>query len=127
MALTSEQQRKVYLHLGVLQVSTTGSLVGGVPMLTEATHQLQTAIDELTTNGETSVIELLTILDAQRSDLHTARSNAGVKKVDEVEFFEGGAFGERRAQYNFWRGELARLLGVPLSDPSAMQGPSREP
>lgn len=136
MALTNDQQRRVYLHVGVSQASLVGGLVGGVPMLTEANNALQVGIESLTANGETSVIELLTTLDAQRTALLAGSSKAGISSVASGEStvtFSGKTFSDLRELYDWTRRELMTVLGY---DPAAFassdsagdaQGPWREP
>lgn len=136
MALTSDETRRVYLHCGALQVTTTGGLVGGVPMLTEQTHQIQTAIESLTANGETTVRELLDQLDTLRTGLFGSASKAGIQQTSSGESsvtFSGEEFEKRREIYEWARKELMNALGYdPTRVPSTlgssdMQGPWREP
>jgi hypothetical protein len=84
MALTSDEQRKCFLHLGVLQVNRTGVFVGGVPETQEASHILQVSLDHVTANGETTVREHLTLLDAMRSELYTARDRFKASSVGKI-------------------------------------------
>lgn len=119
MALTNDQVRKVYEYLRVLQVSATGSLLSGVPMLTQSTHLLQTAINNLTANGETSVTSILTAMDAMRAAMASPSSALGLKRVkggsSEIEYADGDAgFASRQRQWNAWRRDLACVLGLPL-------------
>lgn len=68
--------------------------------------------------GEAMVREVLRTLDAVASAQgESTYGSAGIKKVDEVEFFQGGSSGQSRAeeladQRAYWRDELAFLLGV---------------
>jgi hypothetical protein len=134
MALNADEQRRVYLHMGVLQVSLTGSLLGGVPELTEATQQLQVAIDSLTPNGETTVRDLLTPLDAARDEIISMRTRFQAERVGSITLNKT-EFEQRVEHYDWIRMQLARTLSVPL-DPASeatsggaggLQGPWREP
>ena len=55
-------------------------------------------------------------LSRVQDELNTARDGAGIKRVDEVEFFEGvggsGPIEGLRAEQQRLRGELARMLGI---------------
>jgi len=117
MALLPEETRKVYLHMGVEQVSAVGELLGGVPELTQRTHQLQAALNSLTPNGETTVRELLTTLDALRTKLTTVDTRFQATKVDTIEL-NPKEWSDRITQYDYFRGQLARTLAVPFDPPS---------
>lgn len=133
MALTNDQERKVYEYLRVLQVSATGSLLSGVPVLTASTHMLRVAIDDLTPNGEASVTGILTTMDAIRAGMGGASSALGLKRVkgktSEIEYQDGeGGFASRSTQWEYWRNELACVLGLQLwMLDSASGGGAREP
>lgn len=65
--------------------------------------------------GESILRGILRNCRAATAKLESAGSRAGVKKVDEIEFFASSAggstvFGELIAQRQYWRGELYRLL-----------------
>lgn len=127
MALTNDQERKVYEYLRVLQVSATGSLLSGVPVLTASTHMLRVAIDELTPNGEASVTAILTTMDAMRTEMGDAEGALGLKRIkgktSEIEYQDGeGGFTARRRQWNYWRRELASVLGLSLELLSPVRG-----
>ena len=131
MALTADEQRKCYLHLRVLQVNRTGYYVGGQPMTLEATQRLQTALDHVTANGETSVRELLAVLDDKRTKLGTLDTRFQAAKVRDIEL-QPEEFKLRLEQYDFWRMELAAALDVKelLAQGGSLagaQGPWREP
>ena len=61
--------------------------------------------------GESIVRDILRKLRIIGDRLESSFGRAGIKKVDEVEFFEGGAvFTNLMSQREYWRGELARVL-----------------
>lgn len=66
--------------------------------------------------GETIVREILARIREVAGQLDEAAGAAGVKKVDEIEFF-GSAGARRREELQglreYWREELASALGVP--------------
>jgi hypothetical protein len=120
MALTDEQKRRVRLHLRVAQVMQTGTIAGGVPVLTQYTHSVETALNELTADGETTVIALLTELDAARSAASTHYARAGVIKVEDVELSDSSrGLREKRDVYASLVADLASCLGV---DPPTRSG-----
>lgn len=67
--------------------------------------------------GESLVRQILNKLDRLGNSLgFDAADSAGIKKVDEIEFFGGGggdAASELRSLREYWRRELASILGVP--------------
>jgi len=131
MALTGEQTRKVYEYLRVLQVSAVGSLLGGVPVLTLQTHLVQTAVNELTSNGETTVVSILGTMDALRSQMSAPSAARGLKRVkggsSEIEFQDDeGGFASLTKNWEWWRRELASVLGINLAEIDAPTG-VREP
>ena len=113
MALTADETRRVYIHMGVFQVSAQGVLVGGVPALTEVTQKLQGALDSLTANGETTVRELLGFLDAKRTAIIGMDSHFQAAKLGQITLNEK-EFAQRIEHYNWIRQELARTLDVPF-------------
>lgn len=130
MGLTDEQVRKIYKYLRVPQITQHGSVLSGTPVLTAFVHVVQTAVNQLTTGGEATVIECLSALDAITAGLTAATAGLGIKRVkggsSEVEYADGeGGFAARTAQQDHWRSELAHVLGVPL-DQLLMCG-AREP
>lgn len=76
--------------------------------------------------GETMVRDLLTQLRQLRAPggaFSKVASRAGIKKVDEVEFFGSGASGTTSLKdllrlQTYYRNELAALLGVPNMHPN---------
>jgi hypothetical protein len=64
--------------------------------------------------GESIVRDLLRQLAAVSLTIESATESAGIKRVDEVEFYENGArFGGLVAHRAYLRDELASALGVP--------------
>lgn len=134
MALTNDEQRKCYLHLGYLQVNRTGVFVGGLPQTTEVVHKLQVSLDSVTTNGETTVRELLAQLDPLRAKLFTCDTRFQAEKVEDVTL-NPKEWQQRQQQYTWFRQQLARALDVALDPPGEAtsgggceyQGPWREP
>ncbi|MDB4930535.1 MAG: hypothetical protein JWM10_3019 [Myxococcaceae bacterium] len=133
MALTAEQQRKCFLYTGHLQVNRTGVFVGGQPETTEATHILQTSLDNLTPNGETTVVAQLVILDALYAKLVTVDTRFQASKVGTIEL-NAKEWADRQTQWNFFRRQLAVTLDVQLDPVTAADtggaggsGPWREP
>ncbi len=61
--------------------------------------------------GESIVRDILRKLRVIGDRIEGSFSRAGLKKVDEVEFFEhGAAFTDMMSQREYWRGELSRAL-----------------
>lgn len=66
--------------------------------------------------GEGIVREVLAKIAATKVRLGVTYGGGGLKKVDEIEFYETGKktlFGNIGDELMFWRDELAALLGVP--------------
>jgi ABC-type phosphate transport system substrate-binding protein len=131
--LDPEQQRKVYLYLRVLQVSATGDLLGNVPVLTEATHKLQAAIDSLTAAGATSVVQLLAAMDPLFTRLGTVDTRFQAEQIGTIKT-NPKEWQDRITQWEWFRGQLAAALGLALAELEAgagavggIQGPWREP
>lgn len=120
MALTDEQKRLVRLHMGVAQVMQTGTIAGGVPTLTQYSHSVETAINELLPTGETTVIALLAELDAARASLSTHYARAGVLEVEDIKLSDSSrGLNEKRSVYASLVADLAACLGV---DPPSRSG-----
>lgn len=66
--------------------------------------------------GESQVrhyLHQLTLIADALSGSGNAATSAGIKKVDEIEFFPGGATqSQLRDLRQYWRAELAKLLGI---------------
>lgn len=121
MALSSENRRRARLHLRIPQVTALGFTASGVPDMRALVHSFETALDELTADGETTVIALLTELDAARSAIATHYARAGVVKVEDIELSEDarGALEAKRDVYASLVADLAACLGV---DPPSRSG-----
>lgn len=134
MPLDPEPTRKVYLYLRVLQVSAEGSMAGSVPELTEATHILQTALNQLTAGGVTSVLQILAVMDPLYTKLGIVDTRFQAQKVGEITL-NPKEWQDRMTQWEFFRGQLAAVLGLNLAELDALggggsggiQGPWREP
>lgn len=129
MALTSDEQRRCYLHLQVMQVNRFGVFVGGQPQTMLDTHRLQVALDNVTPNGETTVRALLTDLDAKRTAFVASDTRFQATRVGQIEL-NPKEWADRMAQYRYLQGELAAALDVlELLDNlgGGAQGPRREP
>ncbi len=134
MALTNDEQRRCYKHLGYIQVNRTGVFVGGVPQTTEVVQKLQVSLDSITPNGETTVREYLAVLDPMWTELAASRSRMKATRVESITLNEA-EFEQRRAAYDDFRYQLAVTLDVPLDPPTeaadggtgGIQGPWREP
>lgn len=114
MALTEDQKRRVRLHMRVAQVAQTGTIAGGVPVLTQYTHSVETALSELLPSGETTVIALLDELDAARASTSTHYARAGVLKIEDIELSgnDHSALAAKRDVYAGLVADLAACLGV---------------
>lgn len=132
MPLTSDQQRKVRLHLKVLQTNRTGQYVGGVFETLEAATILQYAMDNLTADGVTTVTEQLTNLDTMRTEMVAARTRMQASEVRDIKL-RADEFAARQEQYAYFVRELAATLDVTALLDAAQaggggaQGPWREP
>lgn len=132
MALTSEERRRCYLYTGHHQVNRLGAYVGGQPHTTEAVHILEASLDNVTAGGETTVRDLLTVLDGLYAELFTGVSQR--LKASEVKdvVLNPKEWEQRMTQWAFFRGELARTLDCELDPPGyatdqGASGPYREP
>lgn len=66
--------------------------------------------------GESIVRDILRNIRESAEKIRTSSGRAGIKKVDEIEFFEGktglsSAMSAHVAEREYWRGELARAIG----------------
>lgn len=137
MALSPDEQRRCYLYLGYIQVNRTGVFVGGQPQTIEVVQKLQTSIDSITPNGETTVRNLLGILDGLYAKQQTVDTRFQALAVGSIKT-NPKEWQDRMTQYDHFRMQLARTLDVPLDPPGAAtefgagdsagsQGPWREP
>lgn len=116
MALSTTQRRQVLKHLRVPMVSASGYYGAGLPLLQILpTHRVTAAMDTLTDDGVTVVGEYLTQLETQLSAMYTV-TNAGLKRVRDVEWYQGAQFADKMQTYNFTRSALAEVLGFTLED-----------
>jgi hypothetical protein len=127
VALTADEQRRCYLHLKVMQVNRWGVFVGNLPETNQDTHRLQTALDNVTANGETTVRALLTDLDAKRTAFIASDTRFQATRVGQIEL-NPKEWADRITQYAYLQRDLAATLDVlELVAGSGAQGPSREP
>lgn len=120
MALTADQRRRARLHLRIPQVAALGFTVSGVPDERAMIHSLETALDELTADGETTVIALLDELDAARASTSTHYARAGVLEVEDIKLSDSSrGLNEKRSVYASLVADLAACLGV---DPPSRSG-----
>lgn len=120
MALTAEQRRLARVHLRIPQVAALGFTVSGVPDERALIHSFETALDELTADGETTVIALLAELEAARSATTTHYARAGVLEVEDIKLSDSSrGLNEKRSVYASLVADLAACLGV---DPPSRSG-----
>jgi len=132
MALTDEQVRKIYKYLRVPQITQHGSVLSGTPVLTAFVHVVQTAVNQLTIAGEASVVSILSTMDAIRTAMASPTAAFGLKRVkggsSEIEYQDNdGGFQQRNSQWEYWRNELASVLGLSLWQLDLPSGGAREP
>jgi hypothetical protein len=101
--------------------------VGNLPETNQDTHRLQTALDNVTANGETTVRALLTDLDAKRTAFIASDTRFQATRVGQIEL-NPKEWADRITQYAYLQRDLAATLDVlELVAGSGAQGPSREP
>lgn len=104
MAFTSMQKVKIRLYLGY-------------PNLYRYKHtRLESAMDAVDPDAETLVVADLATLDTLYGELSTTvATGSGIKRVDEVEFFEGAEARDGvRASGRQVVTRISTILGVPI-------------
>ena len=109
MAFTEAQRVKIRLYLGFPDVFRAND------------PRLEGAMDVIGARADTQaeVVACLAALVLAETKIATLLGSAGIKKVDEVEFFQaqsGGSAAVRDACSNarMWASRLSILMGVPL-------------
>jgi hypothetical protein len=125
--LTDEQKRKVRLYLTVQQVENVGSFVGSVPVVTETTHRLETALENLTDSGVGCVTELLAKMDPLWEKLAGVDDSLQVSQLGTV-MLRADEFQARTRQWGWYQSQLDAVL-FPRGDGVLEEhgGPSWEP
>jgi len=109
---------RVIVDVDSRQEAVTAQLVNGaaVTLLLSKAH---TGTYPVTVEGGESIIrEFLASLRDIQDRIVSAASKAGLRKVDEIEFWQAkaadssGVFGEIVMQRDYWRDELASALGI---------------
>jgi len=97
------------------QESATVRTIAGATISVLLTKQHSGTYTITVERGESIIREILTILRSITDKLSTAAlQQAGIAKVDEIEFFSGalGVRSEIQKIQTYWRNELASALGV---------------
>lgn len=111
---------RVWLDVDAAQESATVRSMSGSTIVVSLSnaHGATGGYPVTVDGGEAIIRELLGKIAAVSQSQGDATSDAGVKKVDEIEFFPskqtGGStvFGDLNTQREYWRRELADTLGV---------------
>lgn len=102
MALTSAQRAQVRRYLGYSDISAGG------------TSPLETAMDVLSTDGETIVGDILTEISTLRAQMLTNMGRMGLVRAEEVTFDNVNATPMLRAEGSRLVSELAGVFGVDV-------------
>ena len=97
-------------------VNAIGYYGAGLPLLqTLPMHRVTAAMDQLTDDGISVVGEYLTQLETQLTAMYSI-TNAGLKRVRDIEWYQGGQYQEQMQRYNYTRNALCTALGFTWSD-----------
>lgn len=113
MALTQTQKQQVVFYL----CWSGKSIISGS---TDYNSQVSDALNNLNSDIENQVIDLLTKLDNIDSKLANAANRSGVKSIGDIEFFDNSALDNLRSE----RRRLGKLLGQLLDIPYKCGGGS---
>jgi hypothetical protein len=100
--LTATERTSIRYFLGYSETSVIGS------------SPLESAMDSVSATAETRIRLLITRLDAVETAMQTGISQAGLKRVEDVEFYQGGQSDDQGHQGRLLCSALGSLLGVPV-------------
>lgn len=110
MALTTAELTRIKAELGFNVLQSGAEPYIGVTLLFE-----QIIAVYMTPDGEVIIREYLANIAAAKARMATAFGEGALKKVDEVEFYQGisgSLFGAIGDQVEYWRIQLAAALGL---------------
>lgn len=106
---------RVVVDVDSRQEIATAQLVSGTSLTVLLSKTHSGTYPVTVEGGESIVREILGKIRNVADRIEGAAIKAGIKKVDEIEFFPeamGGVFANLQAQRSYWRDELAGALGV---------------
>ena len=101
MALTAQQKATIRRLLGYRD--------RGVGTVSE----LESAMDALSAEGEVEVEGLLDRIADAEAQVDVVLSRGGIKRAEDIEFFQGAAFTDSQTYLNYLLNQLASMFGVP--------------
>ena len=107
MALTETQKTTARYFLGVPDVGV------------EPDYEFEGAITVLSATAETRFIAVLDRLDANETAWSAARANAGLKRVEDIEWYEGRQARDLNIERETLITRLATMLGIVYPRPYA--------
>ena len=112
MALTAEEQSRVYYHLGYLNIQPAASLSFGIPRPLQAVFLVQTAVQNVIAAAEDKVRQIIGIMDGVECRLVDAQERLAASRIDTITMRVDEPDALER-EYLRWGLRLADLLGVP--------------
>lgn len=109
--LTATERTSIRYFLGYSETSVIGS------------SPLESGMDTVSATAETRIRTILADLAAVEAALRTGVGSGGIKRVEEVEFFEGGQRTDQRQEGRRLCYALGSLLGVPVHTTPFEDGP----
>lgn len=105
---------RVIVDVDGRQESATVRLLTGVAITVDLALQHSGTYPVTVEGGESIVREILGRIRATKTEMGATFGEGGLKKVDEVEFYETGGtlFSTLGQQLAYWREELAAALGI---------------
>lgn len=107
---------RVVIDVDGRQEVVTAQLVSGTSLTVMLSKTHSGTYGVTVEGGETIVREILTKIRNVADKLESAATKAGIKRVDEIEFFGTGQtelFRNLNGQRDYWRNELSSVLGIP--------------
>lgn len=105
MALTDAQKAQVRRYLGY-------------PDINREPSNLESAFDALSAEGEAVVVSILAEIATIRASISGSQTRQGIKRAEDIEFFQGGGLQALYAEGNRLAYELGAVFGIePLRLP----------
>lgn len=73
---------------------------------------LEDAMNDLSAQGQVEVEALLERIADAETQVDSVLSRGGIKRAEDIEFFQGGALGDAQSQLAYLLNQLASMFGV---------------
>lgn len=112
--LGEAEKARIRYHLGYLQIEPAAAIQLGFPAASQAGFLVESAMNRIMDAAVGLVRERVAVLDQTEQRMVGAQKRMAAKRLGEIEL-RADETDQLRAEYRYWAGSLADILGVPLN------------